>query len=405
MCWFSIAGSPPLNERNPRLLFVPVSGAFGMGEYARSLAIAQGAAARWPGAAIQFILSREAPYAASTPYPVTLLDASPTFHSAAVIEVMRNWRPDVVIFDNAGRTAQLRAARRLGACLVYISARRRQRNKAFRLRWMRLIDEHWIAYPRFIAGDLRFLERLKLGLMRRPAVRYLDVILARGDGRRDGRGDGRGDGRDDGRGDGRGLAHSRDSILARVGVVPDGYVLVVPGGGTGHPGAGDAVERFLDAARELAATGVATVFVGRPGLAPADGVAPGAGAPGAGAPAAAPMLRMLGPLPQTDLAELMRGARLIIANGGSTLLQSIACGRPCLAVPIAGDQAERIRRCVSAGVAVAAPLDPAVILKSAIELLHNEGGLSALAGRTIALGLADGVDVALRAMATLIESE
>jgi spore coat polysaccharide biosynthesis predicted glycosyltransferase SpsG len=114
---------------------------------------------------------------------------------------------------------------------------------------------------------------------------------------------------------------------------------------------------------------------------------------------------MLGPLPQTDLAELMRGARLIIANGGSTLLQSIACGRPCLAVPIAGDQAERIRRCVSAGVAVAAPLDPAAILKSAIELLHNEAGLSALAGRTIALGLADGVDVALRAMATLIESE
>src|ERR1700682_1179656 len=89
--WCSIVGSPPLDDSTPRLLFVPVSGAFGMGEYARSLAIAQGAAARWPGAAIQFILSREAPYAATTPSPATLLDASPTFHTAAVIEVMNNW--------------------------------------------------------------------------------------------------------------------------------------------------------------------------------------------------------------------------------------------------------------------------------------------------------------------------
>jgi UDP:flavonoid glycosyltransferase YjiC (YdhE family) len=100
----------------------------------------------------------------------------------------------------------------------------------------------------------------------------------------------------------------------------------------------------------------------------------------------------------------MRGARLIIANGGSTLLQGVACGKACVAVPIAGDQGERIRRCVSAGVAVAAPLDSAAILKTTMDLLHDEAKLNALAGRTIALGLADGVDVALRAIATLIES-
>src|SRR5260370_590230 len=75
-----------------------------------------------------------------------------------------------------------RAPRLLWARVVYISARRRQRNKAFRLRWMRLIDEHWIAYPKFIAGDLGLIERLKLKFMHRPAVRYLDVILARGYG-------------------------------------------------------------------------------------------------------------------------------------------------------------------------------------------------------------------------------
>jgi hypothetical protein len=38
-----------------------------------------------------------------------------------------------VIFDNAGRTAQLRAARPVGARIVYISARRRQRAQGISL--------------------------------------------------------------------------------------------------------------------------------------------------------------------------------------------------------------------------------------------------------------------------------
>ena len=359
-----------MGERAPRFLFVPVSGAFGRGEYARSLAIAAGAQRRWSSAAIQFVLSREAPYAAATPYPATLLASSPTFHSGAVIRVIEEWRPDVVIFDNAGRTAQLRAAKRCGARVIYISARRRQRRKAFRWRWMRLIDEHWIAYPQFIAGALSFLERLKLQLLRRPTVRYLDVVLDSPN------------------------AASGDPILSRIGGVTRDFVLVVPGGGTGHPGAVDAVGQFSGAARALAAGGVDTIFVG-----PEEAVSVVAGPDASGAAA---RLRMLGPLPQADLVQLMRAACLIIANGGSTLLQSIACGKPCVAVPVAGDQNERIRRCVKAGVAVAAPLDAAGIAQIANGLLQNGTALEALAGRTVALGLGDGVAVALRAMAAFI---
>jgi ADP-heptose:LPS heptosyltransferase len=349
-----------LNDAAPRLLFVPVSGAFGMGEYARSLAIAQGAAERWPRASIQFILSSEAPYAAQSPFPAALLASSPTFHSAAVSQIINDWRPDIVIFDNAGRTAQLRAAKKIGARVVYISARRRQRNKAFRVSWMRLIDEHWIAYPEFIAGKLRLMERLKRDLVGRPAVRYLDVILAR----------------------------ARESPALRPSIADD-YLLMVPGGGTGHPGAGGAIEIFLKAAHALAAGGIDTVFVGRAGSA-------------TGSAAAESRLRLLGQLPQAELAGLMRGARLVIANGGSTLLQSIACGRPCVAVPIAGDQAERIRRCVDAGVAVAAPLAADAIGNIAADLWRDGARLDALAGRTVALGLADGVDVAVRAMTALL---
>jgi hypothetical protein len=347
-------------------LFVPVSGPFGMGEFARSSAIARAVLERWPAAAIRFVLSREAPYAQQPPFEAILVPSSPTFHSGVVVDLIRTWRPHVVIFDNAGRTAQLAAAHGCGARVVYISARRRQRRKAFRLRWMRLIDEHWIAYPQFIAGGLTLIERLKHRWLGRPTVRYLDVILSRATPP---------------------PAPAQESEPPTRG----DFVLVVPGGGTGHPGVEDASEEFHEAARSLAEEGVPVRYVGpaRAAVHPASIV-----------PA---RLESLGPLAQADLAELMRKARLIVVNGGSTLLQAIACGAACVAVPIAGDQRERIRRCAAAGVAVEAPLAAAQIASKALALLRDEASRAALAARAGSLALADGVEIALRSLAPYIE--
>jgi len=351
---------------------VPVSGAYGMGEFARSFAIARAAQQRWPAAAIHFILSSAAPYAAGLPFPTTLLPSSATFHSAAVIELIEAWRPHVVVFDNAGRTVQLRAAQRAGARVVFISSRPRQRGKAFRLRWMQLLDEHWIAYPQFIAGSLSALEQLKLKLLRRPAVRYLDVILSH-------------------------AAPARHAaILAQAGCDAQRYVLVVPGGGTGHPGADGAVEQFLAAAHRLAARDIMTVFVGPAGSSPGEVAADAA--------RVAP-LRFVGSMPQSDLGVLMRHARLIVANGGSTLLQAIACGAACVAVPIARDQLARIRYCVQAGVAVEAALDGARIAQSVSALWDDEPARAALARHAVGLALADGVEVAVGALGQLIDAQ
>ena len=347
-----------------------------MGEYARSVAIAQAAQRQWPQARIHFILSRQAPYAAAAPFPATLLDSSPTFHTAAVAKSIRTFKPNIVIFDNAGRTAQLRAAYEAGARIVFISSRTRQRRKAFRWRWMQLIDEHWIAYPQFIAGRPGFFEQFKLNRLQRPVVRYLDVILSR-------------------------ARSSEDSILARAGLSLKTYLLVVPGGGTGHPGASDATATFLAAANTLADTGTLTVFVGPTRTADA-GMPSGQTASHPPLPSA--QLRCFNALPQTDLAELMRGARLVLCNGGSTLLQALACGCACIGVPIAQDQAQRIQRCVDAEVALAAKLDAASMVQAAGELLRDEPQRAALARRASDLKLADGIDVALTALIRLMET-
>ncbi len=334
-----------------------------MGEYARSLAIARACQTQWPKAQLHFMVSREAPYAASVPFPATLLPSSPTFHSKAVIALMRSFQPTVAIFDNAGRTAQLRAARRGGARVVYISARTRQRRKAFRWHWLNLIDEHWIAYPEFIAGRLNFFERLKLRLHPRVKVRFLDVILSQAHG-----------------------------ALSAPPFAAASFVLLVPGGGTGHPRARDAVKQFELTARGLAAQGIPSVMVGASESGDIHTRAPGG------------TLKLLPALPQSELAQLLREARLVIANGGSTLLQAIACGAACVAVPIADDQAARIRHCVEAAVAVEAALDSASMLAAASQLWNDEAARRRLAQRAADLKLADGVQVALAALEGLVNA-
>lgn len=351
----------PSADQSPRFLFVPVSGPSGMGEYFQSLAIAHAALRRWPGAAIHFLLNREAPYAATTPFDATLLPSSPTFNTPEVISAIDTFHPDIVIFANAGRSVQFRAARQAGAAVVFISYRRRKRLKAARLRWMRLIDEHWIAFPRFIAGGPVPFEGIKRRLCGKPEPRYLDIVLPPTDG----------------------ADRAAPPLDLGAGEPP---VLVVPGGGAAPPNAPDAPARFRAAAVMLAEAGVRTVYVG----------------PGSGSMPAA--LRACTFLPQRDLFELMRAARLVITNGGQTLLQALACGAPCVAAPIARDQPIRVRRSAAAGVAVPARLDAAAIAQAARGLLDNEAERMALVRRVAALSLADGATVAVDALAGLLSA-
>jgi len=341
-----------------RVLFVPVSAARGFGEYARAREIARAVQCRWPHAQLHFVLSTQASYAAQCPFPVTLLPGSATLHTPQVVELLGSFKPDIVVFDNAGRTAQLRAAHAAGARVVYISSRRRQRGKAFRFSWMRLLSEHWIAYPRFIAGDLGLLERLKLKFLGRPRVRFLDTVLPVG--------------------------------IEEPGPLPDlrDFVLVVPGGGTAHPGARAAPGIISDAATALAAKGLRTVLVGA-----LDRIGSTAS------------LTRLPLLPQPQLVALLRRARVVVSNGGDTLLQALACGCACVAVPIAHDQAARIARCRTLGLIREAPLASAAIAAAVADLYADDRARVDLAARARAAGIRDAMPQVLDWIAALAAPE
>ena len=118
----------------PALLFVPASGAQGSGEYYRSLAIARAAQARWPAARICFIVNSAAGYARQCPFETVLVEGSPTYNTAAVNATIDRMKPDIVVFDSAGRVGQLAHARRRHAATVYVSSRFKTRWKGFRVR-------------------------------------------------------------------------------------------------------------------------------------------------------------------------------------------------------------------------------------------------------------------------------
>jgi hypothetical protein len=351
------------DEAPPRVLFVPVSGPSGMGEFARARGLAEALVARWPQLEVHFLLHRDAPYAQGCRFPVTLLPASPTLCDAEVIDAIRAFGPGVVVFDNAGRTAALKAARAAGAKLVYVSSRSRQRYKAFRLRWMRMLDDHWISYPEVIAGAPGPLERLKLRLAGRPQLRFLDAVVAPPD------------------------EAALDALLPDF-PAPD--LVVVPGGGSVFHDSAMTPAQFARWAEALAARGHRVAFVAGPSF--------------TGEVAASDRLRVLRGLGGGALMALLGRSRLVLVNGGDTLLQALALGRPCVAVPIAGDQAARIARCVEAG-GVEAPAPDEVVARCEALLGDGSSGASpggASLGALAAAARAAGVTDALPGMVSRI---
>lgn len=348
----------------PRFLFAPVSGPHGSGELMRCLIIARELVRVEPGADVRFLVSRDAVFREVVEFPIFDCDASPTNSTPQVLAAIDSFRPHVMVFDNSGRTGQLRAAKRAGARLVFSSRAPRLRWKAFRIKWMRLLDEHWMVFPAFVTGGLTRIERLKMRLLRHYVVRQFDTLFTPSD------------------------PAGRAAWLARQGLAAGGYVVFVPGGRSEDPRAVDPAELFVAAARAFVADSgcEAVVLTGRRAVSAAD------------APRG---LRLLPRIGADEVQHLLAGASLVVSNGGTTFIHSLAHGRPVVAVPLAADQDLRIRRADRAQIAVSARRDPAAIAAAASSLLRDSDRRVAMASRVAQLGIRNGVAEAVAALRAL----
>jgi glycosyltransferase involved in cell wall biosynthesis len=236
---------------------------------------------------------------------------------------------------------------------------------------MRVMDQHWIAQPRFFGGEPTAYERLKLRLVGRPELVILDTLHEPI------------------------VAGEVQALQQRLGLVPGRYLLLCPGGGgTFEPGS-DPARVFVEAAALLASarTEPVVVVVGpRMHAALAAETWPAS-------------LTILPHLPNGQLLGLLREAVVVAVNGGSLLLQSVAQGVPLVAAPIAGDQAARIDACAQRGAAVAAPLNAKALAAAMTALLDDPVACAALRAGTTQLALRNGVDTATEAVARLLEPD
>jgi glycosyltransferase involved in cell wall biosynthesis len=360
--------TPKVQERQTdsapvRILFSPVSGPGGAGELMRCLIIARELAKADPTADIRFLVNRKAVFRESVNFPIFDCDASPTNSTAQVLAAIQSFRPDVMVFDNSGRTSQLQAARQAGARLVFSSRAPKLRWKAFRPKWMRLLDEHWIVFPTFVTGGLTRLERFKLGFFPHYGVRQFDTLFTPAD------------------------AQVRNEWLRGHGLEPGAFVVFVPGGRGEATRVAEPAELFIAAAREFArATGQRTVVLtGRKSVEPATD----------------PNLLLLPRVEPDHVQFLLAEALLVVSNGGSTMLHVLAHGRPIVAIPLAGDQDRRINKAVQLRIAETTARSPQAIATAAERLWREPERRAALCRQTAELGIANGVGEAVAALLSL----
>lgn len=318
------------------ILFLPVSGPTGYGEYARSLIMAEGLAASDPALKIAFGLSQSAPYFQTCPWPVHPLADSPTRDTPGVHALLETLRPRLVIFDSCGRSHQYKTAQRAGIRVGFVSSRPASRRRVFSLSRIGKIDLGMlIGDPATQAPGLGLFERLRLAVFgRQLRLVHAGPIF---------------------------LPAQTASVAALQQQRPEGFALFVPGGG----GTGDhtTLGHFHRAAIRFAKeTHAPTILI----LGPNSTLETKENPPD--------NLTQLQALSPQDFINHLAASRLAVTGGGSVLSQSFALGIPSVGIPLgASDQQQRVQGLSAYPGVTAAPVDAEAIANAAQQTWQRTG--------------------------------
>jgi hypothetical protein len=344
----------PHSARTTKILFAPVSGPRGVGEYRRSLFLAQDLRARHPDWEIRLIVAEDAPYVDDVPVPIFRTQLSPTLVPDEVEAILRDFRPDVVVFDCSGRRSSLRTAHALGARTVFVSNHAWKRWKGFRVSRLRYTDEHWILPPRLVGGDLTRMERLKLRWLRKPPPIFLGPVFP-------------------------------EPVRCRN-TPHEPFFVCCPGGGGNDLHGTQSGGVFADTARVITeAARISGVLV--------------TGENFRGELTRHPGLTVHRSLPGDELAGLLSAAEFAVIGGGDLLSQTVAIQVPAVSAPVAPDQYRRIRKYARAGLCIRAR--PERLARTALDAYSN-GRLKSVGERLRASELRNGLGLACERIEDLV---
>ncbi len=346
------------------ILFVPLYGGGGSGEYVRAVSLAEAARQRWPHARIEFLLPGGPGTRQDVPFPKTCHDGPAPDKGAFDREHLTRLKPDVAIFDSGCRSTTLRLCKRLGIKSVYISDRAGTRRKPFRLDWLRLVDQHWHQREHVTVPGFTSRQRLVSHLSKTRRIVF-DTCLPTD------------------------VADWHDLSSALREKLGRPFVLLTPGGG-GYRIDGRAVgEIYLDTADRIhAQTGIECLTLLGPLY---EGTPP---------PSVTISLRAVVP---TLLVALLRRATAVVTNGGQGVHQALACGAACVLAPLGGsDQPERIAVYADAGLVVSSMPTVNALADATVGLLTDSTAMQSLCSRVNRIQVVDGMPLMLDALEQLL---
>ena len=349
----------------PVFLFIPVSCEKGIGEYMRSMIIANGVQKQWPNAEIHFALSKHAPYVDSCPFHTHVLQDSPTKQVKAVNNIISELKPDMVIFDASGRKSQLKHAYQSGAKVVFISQHKKKRTRGLKLGRSLVTHSHWVVQPEFAIAPLSIFERLKLKLINRPEPIVTGPIFSHPD------------------------SANKLKLLDKYGLSDEPFILFSAGSGGHKYSQGNAADLFADVAIHIKNQLKPVVVFG------------------ANYPNDIPTIEgvvCIRSLDNADFISLVSAAKAAVLSGGGTLLQAIAMNVPTLAVVVAKDQPSRVNACKARDVIKSAELNFESMCKGVQELLVPET-LADLSAKTKQMKSVNGLEVCIADIARLLEDK
>jgi UDP:flavonoid glycosyltransferase YjiC (YdhE family) len=338
------------------VLFIPVSGPMGMGELVQCAILAQALKAAQPALKIACLVHQAVLGRVSADWLEIALDSTPTASSAKVIAYLQHYRPRVVIFDSAGRAAQLRAAKGIGAHCIFMAGRESSRRKAMSWRRLPYLDELWLCQPLDFWQRLPLWKRLLMRFFPTLKIVPLGVLFAPADPS---------------------LLPTELEQFSRA----QPFVLITLGGG-GVFSAGIAQNDLAEQAAQavFAATGVPSILLCGPN---ANRL-----------PAASAACAVVRSVPNAALVALLERATLVLCNGGYTLLQAVALRKVTLALALQGDQQRRIDRLLRCDATQSTTVS--ALAQDLIALLKSPEQQAARIKATHASGVENGLTNAIR---------
>jgi|GEM_PF-5299599 len=293
-----------------KVLFIPSSGTKGSGETLNAFQIFAFLKKKYPSLESKIFLHELSPFIESSPISVITAINTPTRCDDKVIPLIEQFKPNITFFLGAGSKKQIKISKCIGSINIFISFSENLRNRGLRLGRIQHIDLHIVDQYHFLLENLTFLEKIKTYVWEKAKPKYWGPIFN--------------------------LPTESDiqKTLSKYNLKSSEFILVSVGSGAECDLNGENYSTLIF--NSLKNAGLKYPIIQSFGKAYPNDL-----------PKSTEKHFCMNYFEPSEFICLMKTAKLIVTNGGGSLLQAISLNKTSLTCPMVDDQFKRVKICAS----------------------------------------------------------